>query len=150
MFRKRLLALLLGLLLAIGVTGFSAASPAFAAGCWDSSCNGQDPNAEGCAGDATDASTHGIYYNGTYLGNLRLRYSGACFAYWPRWDPSGTSYNVQMSVWHPGSPSVVSGSGHSQFYGPMLGRSGGQTCYGVQVYDWLYNWKEWVFAGCVN
>lgn len=75
---KKLGAVVGGVALALG--GALAAAPAaHAAGCHALSCNGVDPAAAGCAGDAyTVASVN------TPQGLVELRYSPSCVANWAR------------------------------------------------------------------
>lgn len=63
------------------------ATPAAVAGCNGNSCTGADPQAMGCAADATTIDEF------TYSARFELRYSRACNAAWTR-VTSNTTYNT--------------------------------------------------------
>lgn len=73
--RRRLAAVGVALATVLGA-GVAAAPGAHAAGCYYSSCEGQDPNAAGCGNDAY------TIYN-LYAG-VEVRWSSACQAMWVR------------------------------------------------------------------
>jgi hypothetical protein len=80
----RWLTLTCTLLMMIAV-GFVAAPSAQAASCYRSSCNGKDPNAQGCDG----ASAGGVDL-WTPEARVQLRYSSECDANWARLVYSGS------------------------------------------------------------
>jgi len=62
----------------------TSAPAAAAAGCYAQDCNGKDPQAWGCDGDAsTQWSSH---YPGSYGSTVELRYSPSCGAFWARYS----------------------------------------------------------------
>jgi hypothetical protein len=76
----------------IGVFALPA-SPALAASCHDTSCNGVDPQSAGCSGGAVtidSLSDQGFY--------LELRYSSACYAAWTRVTSQGYA-DVTADFW---------------------------------------------------
>ncbi|WP_414636339.1 DUF2690 domain-containing protein [Actinophytocola sp.] len=93
-------------------------TPALAAGCYRSSCNGQDPQSMGCGTDAYPLASFTYTGSNEFLRGsfLELRYSPACDAAWVRttngdcfgmWRPCGSVLEVsggtaQQSEPHPG------------------------------------------------
>jgi Protein of unknown function (DUF2690) len=63
---------------------FSAATPAQAAGCSGMGCDGQDPVQTGCVNGAYTVASDYIYYFGTVIGRVDLRYSPTCETNWTR------------------------------------------------------------------
>jgi hypothetical protein len=106
---------LLGLILGVAV----AQEPAQAAGCWQSSCNDQDPSAKGCAGDARNLQSFRYAGSSPWLQDtvLELRYSPACDAAWVR-----TTGGDCFGMWRP-CLSVLQVSGGPELWG---GPGGGQ------------------------
>jgi hypothetical protein len=70
--------------LAVAAAVIVPAGPASAAVCDGVSCNGQDPNQAGCAGDAINAAPPVVDQGVT----LELRYSPSCHANWARITPA--------------------------------------------------------------
>src|SRR5690349_2736618 len=84
--RKKMRASILCLLVLLATATASVVSttPAMAAGCYWTSCNGQDPQGMGCSPDAGDLTS--FSWTGTYF---ELRYSRACNAVWARTSNTG-------------------------------------------------------------
>ena|GEM_PF-3630243 len=66
------------------------ASPANAASCYYSSCEGKDPQGTGCA---ADARTIGYVADGG-----EIRWSRACSAVWVRVSPSGLQWQTRADI----------------------------------------------------
>ncbi|MEV0726210.1 DUF2690 domain-containing protein [Micromonospora purpureochromogenes] len=124
-----LAALVLGTVVAV-----AAQEPAHAAGCYRNTCNGQDPQAKGCANDARNLES--FWYQGAspWLQNtlLELRYSPACDAAWVR-----TTGGDCLSSWRPCVSALQVSGGSEQWGGP----SGGQK--------WTNMWSfRYLVRGC--
>ncbi|MGH3175505.1 MAG: DUF2690 domain-containing protein [Streptosporangiaceae bacterium] len=63
---------------------FSVAMPAQAAGCSGRGCDGGDPVQTGCVTGAYTVASDYIYYLGTVIGRVDLRYSPVCETNWTR------------------------------------------------------------------
>lgn len=128
--RKRFAGFLAAAIMATLVIGIAHASPAAAAGCRGSSCNGRYPDPMGCS---TGAHTLESFWRGNSY--IELRYSPRCNSAWAR----GTSYNTwrnctgwtdQDALWVEGSSGGVvrvrygrclSNAPGSQFHTAMVG-----------------------------
>lgn len=120
---NRMLATAVALLLAVTAT-LVAQAPAhaaqsLAAGCYQSSCNGQDPSEKRCGDDARNLQAFWYQGSSPWLQNtlLELRYSPACDAAWVR-----TTGGDCFDIWRP-CISVLQVQGGSEQWG---GPSGGQ------------------------
>ena len=97
------------------------ASPAYAVGCYGSSCNGRDPIAMGCANDvitADDRIIDGIY--------LELRHSWACGASWARISDADPEDELSVKNSLGRNYGLTLGSGQHSAYTPMVGNLVGQ------------------------
>lgn len=101
--------------ISVGVAGPVAAAPTdagatIAAGCYGASCNGQDPAAMGCAGDAYTPA-----HINTAQGFIELRYSPSCAANWGRitssysgqWVWVQNTFGNSYQAWVPGGGNAV-------------------------------------------
>ncbi len=78
-----------GLLLVLAATGGVAvavapASPAFAASCYESSCEGKDPHSTGCDSSVSDRWANWNPPPGASSWSVELRYSSTCRAEWTK------------------------------------------------------------------
>jgi hypothetical protein len=94
------LKLLVVAMLASGLVGVSA-SPSFAAGCFGTSCNGRNPDSNGCTAD----TVWDYYHNGggSVQYTLQIRKSANCGAVWGRiikQDCYGGSKHWYVSIEH--------------------------------------------------
>jgi uncharacterized protein DUF2690 len=108
-------AALIGLATTVG-----APAPANAAAtCYRSTCNGQDPQAQGCATGAYNLAS--FYYQGAspWLQGtlLELRYSAACDAAWVR-----TTGGDCFGIWRPCISVLQVQGGSEQWGGPAPGQ----------------------------
>jgi hypothetical protein len=72
-------------------------TPASAAGCYRQSCNGQDPQAMGCAADAKPIDS--FTWNGIYV---EMRLSAVCSAAWTRATYNGCNLggSIYTIAWY--------------------------------------------------
>ncbi|MEU4742485.1 DUF2690 domain-containing protein [Actinosynnema sp. NPDC023658] len=100
---KRIATVALSVILLIGMI---IVTPAAAAGCYQSGCNGQDPQVTRCVDDARNLASFRYTGGNPYLQGalLELRQSPACDAAWVRvtdgdcfgeWRPCGAVLEVQ-------------------------------------------------------
>ncbi|MGW7582393.1 DUF2690 domain-containing protein [Kitasatospora sp. NPDC054768] len=97
----------------------SAATPRVTAGCYGSSCNGQDPVDMGCSPDA-----YTVESVDSAKGTIELRYSPSCKANWARISGASNGqefyvYNESLVVWwhaigSTGYGDMVDGSGKAR------------------------------------
>lgn len=131
--RRRVGSVLMAIVLGVALS-LVASTPASAAGCSWSSCNGKDPASMGCGADAYNLES--FWYNGSsqWLQGtlLELRYSPSCHAAWVR-----TTGGDCFDVWRPCIAVLEVSGGSEQWTGP----NGGQ--------NWTNMWSfaQWV-RGC--
>jgi hypothetical protein len=94
--------LVAGLVLGVGGVVLGPASPALAS-CWENSCNGLSPTAQGCSAASTPGNRT---ISDTYT--IQLRWSSGCWAYWARakqatcYSGSPIAYaRMQRQLWSP-------------------------------------------------
>jgi uncharacterized protein DUF2690 len=98
---------------------------ASAAACWDTSCDGQDPQATGCSGDAYTLTSADIWmhtpWGSARGGTLEVRFSPSCQAQWTRLyvPPDNCNHyslcpvSAQIWRWAQGSyPDAVGGTNY--------------------------------------
>lgn len=114
------------------IVPLSAAPPAFAAGCYASSCTGLDPVQAGCASDAETIYTiNGVGSWGK--GILQLRYSPSCAAAWAKIYDDGrvNANNIivenTLGQWQAAIVSQTDGSEYSNMVND-LGSIESQAC----------------------
>lgn len=82
--KKRIIRILLGLSLIFTWLGFQP-TPAYAASCYNTTCEGLNPNTMGCGTDATTAGSRKILSDGgANQSFVETRQSSACDAKWTR------------------------------------------------------------------
>jgi hypothetical protein len=119
----------------------AGAHPALAAGCYATGCNGLDPVAEGCSGDAVTIASNTS--NG-YI--IEIRYSNTCHAAWARATASpdtdglleaeitGWPCNVAGGKKCTGTTEDYFASGYWQIWSNMVGWTYLQACTNQTVY----------------
>lgn len=118
----------------------AGARPALAAGCYGSQCNGYDPVAEGCSGDAVTIASNES--NGFII---EIRYSSACHAAWARATASPDTYGVieaEITGWpcNVGGGHLCSGTtedysaAYYSIWSNMVGWTYLQACTNTTVY----------------
>ncbi|MFD5433241.1 DUF2690 domain-containing protein [Kitasatospora sp. NPDC127067] len=136
---NRLVRVLVGLAVAATALGglaaptASAATPRVTAGCYGSSCNGQDPVDMGCSPDA-----YTVESVASTLGTIELRYSSSCRANWAR--ISGTS--IGQNFWVQNTNGNIHGwiATGSTSFGNMVNGS-------VQARACIDNWDQPICTG---
>ncbi|WP_182546454.1 DUF2690 domain-containing protein [Halosaccharopolyspora lacisalsi] len=127
-----------------------AAQPAQAAGCYDGTCTGKDPEAMGCAADAVTVDR---LVNESAI--FELRYSAACHANWGRYVNGGagspTQTNLDGVPPEPHYPPYTfdiytywaGGSKQHPFWTPMgAGRDATRVC-GRYKDGAVHGWNTW-------
>ncbi|MFE9747177.1 DUF2690 domain-containing protein [Saccharothrix saharensis] len=126
---NRLLTALVVLATACGFS-LTTAAPALAAGCYATSCDGRDPQAMGCAGDAITKDS--FSWDGTYF-ELRLSYN--CHAVWARSSNSAyPCYGGFVGVF------AYRDRGLTQYVG---GQSEQQACYST-TWTRMESYSYWI------
>jgi hypothetical protein len=112
------------------------ASPAFAAGCHGSGCNGRDPVTMGCAGDAVTVN-HVVFQDNASGGTfgrqvVQLRFSHRCNASWSRViaTAGGTAHVTSSSAYMGGfkSSTIRTRSTAGTVYSKMRAGSAVNAC----------------------
>ncbi|GIJ20015.1 DUF2690 domain-containing protein [Micromonospora lutea] len=100
------------------------ATPANAATCSGTSCDGTDPASTGCSADAQNANVTDIMHNGVVVAVLELRWSPSCRTNWGRISNRVSPQN-EVRVWaYRGATKTVKTRGFGQQY------------YSDQLYGW--------------
>lgn len=142
---KRVVAALIAILMAVGLTTVAAPTPAQASACSGASCNGLDPEGH-CNHDAKTVKAMEVTD-----GILELRWSPSCEANWGRYTPywrtisayiaanppHGIGIWARVTAWNPGGQSY--GSAHDSDINPFASSWSQMTdgrptaCTGIEV-----------------
>jgi hypothetical protein len=137
----------------IAVTAVTAAvspTPALAATCYNTSCDGRDPQATGCAASAYTLTSSTIYMprdptegfgNSSPIGRVDLRFSPVCGTKWIRLSLTDSSswwyFHMFTKAWRPsdGGRFYIEYGHYSVGWTNMLAGLGRQVCGWGSLFD---------------